>query len=225
MLRTVLAAASAAAAAVALVPAPASADATCSLQFDVAFDSAGWFSQVGAGEGICAGNIAGVALDPGSANPAIAGRAASGGSACAPRFEFGRLDLRPRRMLEFWGNEHLELEGQWLTGVAAPATALRGTVVTDGSTATLLGEMRFVPAAGECAATGFARGRLHVDLLLGNEQPAPRSEPAAEPAPAPSAAAKARPAARKPCKRRAAKSSKAAKRRAVKRCKRARRRS
>ena len=194
------------AAALALIPASASADAVCSLQFDVRFDDRGRFSQDGAGTGACAGNVAGVALDPAAANPSIAGVAAPG-SGCAVALESGVLELRPRRAFEMWAPEHLELAGDW----RAVGGALSGTLLTGGTAVAISGSIGF---AGGCSETG----RLHVQLMLGNERPAPRSQPGPSAAEAPAPAAERA----KPRKRRACRRAKSA--RAAKRCRRAARR-
>jgi hypothetical protein len=193
MVRFILAAA---VAALALAPASASADAVCTLHFDVRFDDTGRFSQAGAGSGACAGNVAGVALDPAAANPSIAGVAAPG-TGCALGLDRGSLELRPRRAFEMWAPEHLELTGEW----RAIGAALSGTLVT-GSTAVA------ISGSVSCAEPG----RLDVQLVLGSERPVPaKPAPAAEP-PAPAPAAK-KPKARK---RRTCRRAKSA--RAVKRC-------
>ena len=157
MLRLALAAA---AAALALAfPASASADAVCALQFDVRFDGAGNFSQNGAGNGICTGDVAGVALDPGTPNPNIAGVAAAG-AGCALAMQKGALELRPRRAFEFWAPEHLELTGGW----RATGATLRGSLLTGDTAVTISGSIGFT---GSCTGAG----RLSVDLLLSDERP------------------------------------------------------
>jgi hypothetical protein len=187
------------------VAAPASADAVCSLQFDVRFDESGRFTQDGAGDGQCAGSVAGVSLDPGAANPSIAGTAAPGAN-CAVAVETGHLELRPRRAFEMWAPEHLQLDGDW----RAVGSTLSGTLVTGDTAMSISGSIAF---AGSCSGAG----RLHVQLLLGNERPAPQQQPAA-PAEQPAPAA-AKPKTRKPRACRRAKSP-----RAAKRCRRAARR-
>lgn len=200
----------AAAAALALVPASASADAVCTLQFDVRMDEQGRFGQDGGGQGICAGNVAGVALDPAAANPSISGVAGPGG-ACGLTIQDGTLGLRPRRAFEMWAPEHMELAGAW----RAVGGALSGTLVTDGVAVDISGSISF---AGACSEPG----RLYVELLLGNERTAPRAQPeqgasrTEQPAP-PKRAKKPKAAKRRSCSR-------ARSPRAAKRCRRAARR-
>lgn len=205
MVRFILAAA---VAALALAPASASADAVCTLQFDVRFDGEGRFTQNRAGEGVCAGNLAGVALDPGAANPSIGGLARS----CL-QIDSGRLELRPRRAFEMWSPEHLELSGGW----TALGGALSGTLVTGGTAVDISGTISF---AGSCSGAG----RLHVELLLGNERPAPRQAPASAQPPADEESRPARSAPARKARSRGKRACRRAKsRRAAKRCRRARR--
>ena len=191
------------AAALALAPAQASADAVCTLDFDVRFDQSGRFTQDGAGQGFCAGNVAGYALDPAAANPSIAGQATPD---CLPAT--GTLSLRPRRAFEMWSPEQLELAGDW----RAVGNALSGDLIVDSTAVRIAGTAAF---AGGCSGTG----RLHVELVLGNERPAPAAAPQPREESAPARPASARKSA--PRRKRACRTAKS--RRAAKRCRRARR--
>ena len=190
-------------ASLALAPSAASADAVCTLDFDVRFDQSGRFASEGAGQGICAGNVAGNALDPSAANPSIAGQATPD---CLPAT--GTLRLSPRRAFEMWSPEHLELAGEW----HAVGGALNGDLIVESTAVAISGTAAF---ASGCSGTG----RLHVELVLGNERPAPAAAPQPRQESAPASSAPARKSS--PRRKRACRGAKS--RRAAKRCRRARR--